>query len=645
MSWTRNNDWLRPDTDHRVRWGELRRFARMYGAYRGPLAWAGVLALLGSATAFLIPAIFFKLQIALFQNDRRLLALCLGGYLAISLLEAATGYGIRVVRTRISTRLNRDLVLRYYQKVLDLRVEDFIAFRQRTNLFQRVIDAMSITPQFTEAVVRGGQSVIVVLVVGAAIARLSPPVLGVLAVGAAMLFVYTLARARELRELRGRSLAMNYPLVGRMTEIIGGLFTIKALAASPRVTRDVRTLVEGKTGAEYDELRAEAGMQQASQAIRNATLAFAIAEGIALLVTGQIGFVKLIAIYVLANQFLQPVADLAAVYQSLSRLSVNVAGFHEVLDLPDESSLLAASSGEAVHASPAVEVEERGRRRARVLAGAGASSSSSADGGGGGRLVHVPGARVVGGEARAPAGHVVFEGVEFAYRGGPPVLRGVDLEILPGEKVSLIGRSGAGKTTMLRLLLGFVAPQRGRVLVDGVDVAAQADRTAYRRRFGVVSQQDVLFGGSVRENLTFGLEEEVPDERIAEALRLVGMDGVVERLDGGLDAAFADDTFSGGQKQRLFIARALIRRPSIVLLDEPTSALDFESEALVVKAVDVLVGGRTTLTIAHRLSTVQGADRVVVLQDGAVRGVGPHAELYRSNDYYRALCDYNSFVV
>jgi ABC-type multidrug transport system fused ATPase/permease subunit len=653
MSWIKNNEWLRPDTDHSVRWGELKRFGAMYGRFRRPLAGAGVLALLGSATAFAIPAIFFQLQIALFHDDKPRLAVALLAYFAISQLDIATGYFIRVIRTRISTQLNQHLVLRYYEKVLNLAVEDFIAFRQRTNLFQRVVDAMSITPQFTDALVRGGQSVIVILVVGAAIATLSTGVLVVLVVGAALLFAYTLVRARELRELRGRSLGMNYPLVGKMTEIIAGLFTIKALAASPRVTRDVAVLVEGKTSAEFDENRAEAGMQQFSQAIRTATLAFAIAEGVALLVMGQIGFVTLFALYVLTNLFLNPVAELANVYQSLSRLSVNVANFHEVLDLPDEAAEPARALAAVPAEGPAQAVVEAAptdaRRRTRVLAGAAARTASppgvSGDGGGGRTVRIAPGAAVFGLEDAPPRrGHVVFEGVEFAYRGGPPVLRGVDLEILPGEKVSLIGRSGAGKTTLMRLLLGFVAPQRGRIVVDGEDVARREDRNAYRRQFGVVSQQDVLFGLSVRENLTFGLDEEVPDGRMDEALRLVGLDDAVARA-GGLQAPFADDTFSGGQKQRLFIARALLRRPSIVLLDEPTSALDFESEALVIRAIDELVGGRTTITIAHRLSTVRSADRVVVLEGGSVRGVGPHEELYASNDYYRALCDYNSFVV
>jgi ATP-binding cassette, subfamily B, bacterial len=161
----------------------------------------------------------------------------------------------------------------------------------------------------------------------------------------------------------------------------------------------------------------------------------------------------------------------------------------------------------------------------------------------------------------------------------------------------------------------------------------------------VVSQQDVLFGVSMRENLSFGLETAVPDREVESALAMVGLDDDIRRLSEGLDTVYSDDLFSGGQKQRLFIARALLRQPSIVLLDEPTSALDFESEAKVMEALELLVAGKTTITIAHRLSTVRNSDRVVVLDEGRVRSIGTHHELHERDTYYRALCDYNSFMV
>ncbi|MEM6795340.1 MAG: ATP-binding cassette domain-containing protein, partial [Acidobacteriota bacterium] len=247
-------------------------------------------------------------------------------------------------------------------------------------------------------------------------------------------------------------------------------------------------------------------------------------------------------------------------------------------------------------------------------------------------------------EAKA-RGHIVFENVGFTYRDGKKVLSNVNLDIKPGEHVSLIGRSGVGKTTLMRLLLGFLQPQEGRILVDGVEVTSLEDKNAYRRIFGVVSQQDFLFGTSIRENLAFGLEAGVEEERMIEALRMVDLWKDIESLPDSLDSSYSSDVFSGGQKQRFFIARALLRDPSIVLLDEPTSALDFESESQVMTALDRLVGRNTTITIAHRLSTVRNSDRVVVLHGGQVKATGTHDDLYQSDGYYRSLCDYNSFVV
>jgi len=657
MSWIKNNEWLSPDVDHRVRWDQLVRFLANYRPFRARLIVTGILVLVGSLSVFLIPVVFWQLQKALFFRDPRLLMVGLLGFLGISLVEVLTTAGVRILRSRISTLLNRELVLQYYRKVLNLSVEDFIAFRQRTNLFQRVIDAMSITPQFTDVLVRGGQSVIVVLVVAAVIATLSPPVFGVLLAGGALLFTYVLLQAQRLRVLRQRALALNYPLVGQMTEIINGLLTIKALAASVRVTSDISRLVDGKTDADYDEAVRDVHASQVAQVIRTTTLVFAVGVGCVLTMDGTLTLANLLSVFVLANLFLQPVSELAMLYQLLSRLSVNVTSYYEVLDLQDE-----AEEARAAVASRAALAEEgerergeengfaRSARGVRVLALAGRGPGSGEE------AAAVLATRALGfglpvvGEGGSPPepvtrGHIVFRDLEFAYRGGPTVLSGVNLEIHPGERISLIGRSGVGKTTLFRLLLGFLQPKRGSILVDGTDVSTLTDRNAYRRQFGVVSQQDALFGVSIRENLTFGLDAAVPDERMEEALRRVNLWDDIQRMSDGLDTMYSADALSGGQKQRFFIARAILRRPSVVLLDEPTSALDFQNEGLVVDAIERLVGGKTTLTIAHRLSTVRNADRVVVLDGGTIRATGTHEELYRLDDYYRALCDYNSFVV
>jgi ABC-type bacteriocin/lantibiotic exporter with double-glycine peptidase domain len=241
--------------------------------------------------------------------------------------------------------------------------------------------------------------------------------------------------------------------------------------------------------------------------------------------------------------------------------------------------------------------------------------------------------------ARAPGklrGRVAFEDVSFTYDGASaPVLDRVSLEIEPGMKVAIVGASGAGKTTLGRLLLGFYKPASGRVLYDGKDLWG-LDLTAVRRQLGVVLQDTYLFSGSVRQNVALGAPDSTVDQ-VWEAVRLAGIEPEVRAMPMQLETfvAEAGGAFSGGQRQRLAIARALIRRPPIVLLDEATSALDNLSQGIV---EDGLAGlACTRIVIAHRLSTVIDADRIVVLDAGHIVEQGTHAELLLLGGHYARL--------
>ncbi|MEM9293593.1 MAG: ABC transporter ATP-binding protein [Acidobacteriota bacterium] len=671
MSWVKNNEWLKPQQSEKVRWTYLVRFLRNYLPFRTHLGIAAFFALLGAVTAVVIPVIFRRVQEAIVARDTNGLILALGTFLAISLFDIGMTLLIKRRTIRIATWLNRDLVLQYYQKILNLAVEDFMAFRRRTNLFQRIIDAMNITEQFTSILVRGGQVFIVLTVVAVVIGLLSPVVLAVLAVGSIALFAHVLVQARRLAALRQRSLAVNYPLIGKMSEVIEGLFTIKALAASVRVTSDVDQLVSEKTDAEFDEKRTEVWSDQVGGAIRTVTLVAAVSTSFALMLRGDLLIAEVLALYVLTNLLLGPVTELAIFYQLLARLSVNVKNFYQVIDLNDEvmevraalaarreAELAALHDGNRAHALTLHRGSEDSAAEAEAATESAAADqqreieSTSSES----LITPVPFPIAISPNApdfprdaanqsqRLQQGHIDFRNVGFSYRDGHQVLRDIQLEIKPGEKISLIGRSGVGKTTLIRVLLGFLQPQKGQILVDGVDIGTLEDKNAYRRRFGVVSQRDFLFGTTIRENLCFGLDETLPQERLVEALEMVNLWEDIERLSKELDTQYSGDLFSGGQQQRFFIARALLRNPSIVLLDEPTSALDFESEQKVLEALDALVGDNTTITIAHRLSTVRNADQVVVLHDGQVQAIGPHDQLYSEDEYYRSLCDYNSFV-
>ncbi|MEO1368862.1 MAG: ABC transporter transmembrane domain-containing protein, partial [Acidobacteriota bacterium] len=337
MSWTQNNDWLKVDEDPTIHWRDLRRFIAYYSDFTRILFLAALFAVLSSAAAFFIPIVFRQAQEAMVTENVNLLIWALGGFLAISLAEVAAVFGVRTINSRVATRLNETLVLRYYRKILNLSIEDFMAFKRRSNLFQRIIDAMRITNDFTNILISGGQKAISVVVIGAVIYLISPTILAVLGLGAAALFVHALYQARRLARLRTRSLGVNYPLIGKMTEVLSGLFTIKALSASVAVTSDVRGLVERKSGADYDEQVADVQSAQVGNVLRLLSLTISLGVGCALTLRGELMLAEVFALYLLANLFMQPVTELATYYQLLSRLSVNVGKYFEVIDLPDEA--------------------------------------------------------------------------------------------------------------------------------------------------------------------------------------------------------------------------------------------------------------------------------------------------------------------
>ncbi|WP_320779961.1 ABC transporter ATP-binding protein [Streptomyces sp. CRN 30] len=241
-------------------------------------------------------------------------------------------------------------------------------------------------------------------------------------------------------------------------------------------------------------------------------------------------------------------------------------------------------------------------------------------------------------ELTALRGAVTFEHVGHAYDGdGRAAVDDFTLDVAPGETVALVGASGAGKSTVLNLVIGFLRPTSGRLLLDGTDMNTLDLRT-YRRFVSVVPQESILFDGTVRENVAYGMDD-ADEETVRAALRDANALEFVDRLPRGLDTLVGEHgaRLSGGQRQRLAIARALIRDPRVLILDEATSALDTRSEALVQEALARLLRGRTTFVVAHRLSTVRGADRIVVMGEGRIEEIGTHEELLGRGGAYTAL--------
>ena len=219
----------------------------------------------------------------------------------------------------------------------------------------------------------------------------------------------------------------------------------------------------------------------------------------------------------------------------------------------------------------------------------------------------------------------------------PQVLRDVNFTIRQGQVVGIVGPTGGGKSTVVSLIPRFYDATGGRVLIDGRDVRGFG-LTALRREIGFVLQETVLFHGTVRENIAYG-RPNATDEEIFEAARLANADEFIARMPHGYDTMVGDrgDTLSGGQRQRIGIARALIRNTPIMILDEPTAALDTESERLGIEGLTRLMKGRTVIMIAHRLSTLRDADKIIVLKDGVVAEEGTNDELLARNGVYAEL--------
>jgi ABC-type multidrug transport system fused ATPase/permease subunit len=234
-------------------------------------------------------------------------------------------------------------------------------------------------------------------------------------------------------------------------------------------------------------------------------------------------------------------------------------------------------------------------------------------------------------------GTITFDRVGFAYEAGQPILHNVSLTTRPGETVALVGPSGAGKTTLVSLIARFYDPTEGRVLLDGKDLR-DLPLAGLRDQISIVFQDTFLFAASIRENIAFGREGASESEILA-AARAANAWEFIEPLPEGLETQVGERgvRLSEGQKQRLAIARALLRDPRILILDEPTSALDARSEHLLQTALDNLMRGRTTFVIAHRLATVQQADQIVVLEHGRVVEQGTHTELLQRGGLYHEL--------
>lgn len=370
-----------------------------------------------------------------------------------------------------------------------------------------------------------------------------------------------------------------------LVESINGIDTLKAMAVEPQITRKWDNQLAAYVAASFKTRTLSTIANEAVGFIGKLVTVVTLWLGAQLVITGHLTVGQLIAFNMLAGRVAQPIMRLAQLWTNFQQTGVSIQRLGDILNSKTE---LAQTT-----ATPLPTIQ----------------------------------------------GKVEFDRVVFRYRpDGSEVLRGVSLLIQPGEVIGIVGRSGSGKSTLTRLLQRLYVPERGRVLVDGTDLAL-ADVSSLRRQIGVVLQDNMLFNRTIRENIAL-IDPGAPLELVINAAKMAGAHDFILELPEGYDTMVGEHgaSLSGGQRQRIAIARALIGNPRILIFDEATSALDYESESIIQKNMKVICKGRTVIIIAHRLSAVRDANRIIVMEKGQIVEQGSHNELIALTDgHYRKL--------
>jgi subfamily B ATP-binding cassette protein MsbA len=519
------------------------------------------------------------------RGDLSLLTLILAGLLAVSFLKALTGYGRSRWVIHTAEAAAHDLRVRLYRHLLRLPVTYFGDASSGT-LISRVMGDVDCVKKFLlNGLPDFLYALFNVFFVVAALFVMNWK-LAVIAVFFAVFLAATYLRwGRRLRSGYADLRQKHSELSGRLGEVFSGIRTVHAYH---RGFHEDRRFVEGHRALSQSALKThqiDAFFGACSDGLASLGLVALLWFGSHLVLAGKMTPGTLMAFYIYTGILFLPVVKLATVNNY----------YQEAMAALDRvSHTLEQKPGPKEFEKPVL-LERLG-------------------------------------------GEIIFERVSFSYESGRRALCEIDLAIAPGQMVALVGPSGSGKTTLAGLLARFFDPTSGRILIDGHDLR-NLDLAAYRSKIALVLQDDFLFSGSVEDNILYGRLNALPEE-VSDAAKLSNAHDFIMGIPERYSARIGQNgvKLSGGQRQRIVIARAILKNPSILILDEATSAVDSAAERLIAQALGRLRKARTTLVIAHRLSTVKSADKIVVLDEGRITGVGSHEELISTSALYRSLC-------
>ena len=576
--------------EKKLDWQDLRQFSHFITPFKWQIFLALALTVAIGLTALPLPFIFRTMLDRVFgtQKNVPLFIWLLALLLAVTLLEEFLSYFNRNVLGSLSRATNLNITFRFYRHMLRLPLAFYQELISTGQILSRLNEVTSAQQTVLQVVIDTCVNAVLVIIY-TFVLFITDWQLTLVVIGVAPLYMgVSIYFNRKVRQLSRQVLESYAVMNGAMYEGLTGLKTVKALAAEHRFGRTIKKLIMRTNLLSFRRTLFQSRANLIIGAVQALCVTIILGSG-GYLVLSQNMSVGILAAYILVlRQASTPVTTLNGVNQQIQAAAVAIDRLFEVLNHPEETDA------------------EKG---------------------------------VVLKQVR---GNITLEHVHFSYTPGVEVLHDISLNIPAGATVALVGRSGAGKTTIVNLLMRFYFPDSGRITIDGHDLS-DLKIESLRSQFGVILQDDSLFSGTIEENLAFGLLRRVSRQEMEAAARNANILDFIEAQPLGFKTPLRERglSLSGGQRQRIALARMFLHQPRILIMDEPSSALDNESEALIQQALKRLTAGRTTFIIAHRLSTIRSADRIVVIDSGRLAEQGTHDELLAHQGVYWHL--YNSY--